>query len=218
VITDANVKSGSLTGASINAGTLGKVPAADSAGHATNSDQLGGAPAPAFQSRVAGTCGANSGITQINANGSVACANVQFYSGRLVEPLNGHGTFLTIPGVAHAISLNCQAANAQAQLVNDVVGTTDAWTGGDTTYIGTNWSGLDDPSAAHFGRDLPSRTGLRRRRQGDHRHRQRPRDWQQLHLPRDGGGDNRRLRGIAERAGADKRAPHLPNSALTLWP
>ena len=82
---------------------------------------------------------------------SVACANVQFYSGRLVVPLNTGGTFLTIPGVAHAIALNCLAANAQVELVNEAAGTTDIWSDGDTSYLGTNWAGHNGPLAATGG-------------------------------------------------------------------
>lgn len=44
VITDANVKPGSLTGASINASTLGKVPAASTADTATTADAPGTLP------------------------------------------------------------------------------------------------------------------------------------------------------------------------------
>jgi hypothetical protein len=159
------LKNHTISGAQVNLSRLGKVPnattadtathatsadtatnatTATNAGHATDSDQLGGSPKSSFQSRVTGTCEGNSGVTRVNADGSVACANVRFYSGRLVEPLNGGDTFLTIPGVAHVISLNCQAANANAALINDPPRTTDVWTGGDTvgsvtSYLGTNW-------------------------------------------------------------------------------
>jgi hypothetical protein len=130
-----------------NAGHATSADTATNAGHASNSDQLGGSPKSAFQSRVTGSCGANSGIAQVNADGSVGCTDVQFYSGRLVEPLNGDDTFLTIPGVAHAISLNCQAGNANAELVNDAFGTTDIWFTGDTNYAATNWAGVNTPLA-----------------------------------------------------------------------
>jgi hypothetical protein len=154
IVTDANVMPGSLTGASINSSTLGKVPSAgsaDNAGHATNSDQLGGSPASAFQSRITGTCGANSGITHVNPDGSVACANVQFYSGRLVEPLSGSDTFLTIPGVAHVLSQNCTGSQANAQLTNDAVGTTDLWSSSDGFYTASNWVATSSPAAATAG-------------------------------------------------------------------
>lgn len=143
IATDANVMPGSLTGASINSSTLSKVPAAgsaDTAAHATNSDRLGGSPASAFQPRVTGRCGANSGITQVNADGSVACANVQFYSGRLVvAPNTSDDTFLTIPGVAHLATLNCTSTPAaNAALINDAVGTTDLWIPDGNSYL-SNW-------------------------------------------------------------------------------
>jgi hypothetical protein len=166
------LKKNTITGAQINLSRLGKVPSATKADtatsattadtatsattatnavHATNSDQLGGSPKSSFQLRVTGTCGGNSGITQVNADGSVGCTNVRFYSGRLVEPLGGGDTFLTIPGVAHALSLNCQAANANAALINDAFGTTDIWAGGDTSFSGTNWFESNTPFAGTGG-------------------------------------------------------------------
>ena len=49
--------------------------------------------------------------------------------GRLVEPLQtpgyGNDTCLTIPGVAHVLSLNRQAATVNVVLQNDAIGTTD---------------------------------------------------------------------------------------------
>jgi hypothetical protein len=139
------LKNNTITGAQINLSRLGKVP------NATNSDQLGGSPKSSFQSRVTGTCGGNSGMTQVNADGLVGCTNVRFYSGRLAEPLGGRDTFLTIPGVAHASSLNCQAAHANAALFNNAPGTTDIWTAGDTSYVGTNWFEANTPFAGTGG-------------------------------------------------------------------
>src|SRR5947209_2655653 len=49
-VTGRKVKNKSLTGADVVASTLGKVPAA------TSSDQLGGAPASAFQRQVTTVC------------------------------------------------------------------------------------------------------------------------------------------------------------------
>jgi hypothetical protein len=152
-----------LTGKQINLAKLGTVPsavhatAAVNAGHAasadtaTNATQLGGSPPSAFQSRVTGACTASSGIQQVNADGTVGCGPVSFYSGRVVTALNAPTTtFLTIPGIAHVVSLNCQAANANAEIENDGK-TTDIWLSGDTNYVGTNWLGSNSPSVATGG-------------------------------------------------------------------
>jgi hypothetical protein len=158
-VTGPKVARHSLTGAQINAATLGTVPSANhasNADHATsaslagNAFELGGSPGSSFQSRVTGTCGANSPIEQVNGNGSVACGHVQFYSGRIVEPLNpaNSDTFLTIPGVAHVQVLNCTATIANAAIVNDAPGTTDIWSANDTNYLGTNWASEASPQAA----------------------------------------------------------------------
>lgn len=123
-------------------------------GTAANSSELGGALPAAFQSRVTGTCGGNSGIAQIGSAGGVTCANAQFYSGRLVEPIPSGfptPTFLTIPGIAHVIVLNCQAANANAEIHNDSGGATDIWTAGDTSYVGTSWISVNTTFAPTSG-------------------------------------------------------------------
>jgi hypothetical protein len=114
---------------------------ATSATTATNADQLGGSSKSAFQSRVTGTCGAESSIAQVNADGSVGCSNVKIYSGRLVEPRGGTATFLTIPGVAHAFALGCglSGTNAGAALFNDAPGTTDIWVNGDAAQADSRW-------------------------------------------------------------------------------
>jgi hypothetical protein len=146
-----------LTGKQINLSKLGTVPsaahatAAGNAAHATtagtatsaatasNATELGGSPPTAFQSRVSGACAASSGIQQVNATGTVTCGPVSFYSGRVVTALNAPPTtFLTIPGIAHVASLNCQAGGANAELQNDGKAT-DIWVGGDATYVGPNW-------------------------------------------------------------------------------
>jgi hypothetical protein len=164
-----------VTGQQINLRKLGTVPSASqaktaavarhaasadsatNANHATSADsaasasQLGGLPPSAFQSRVGGSCTASSGIEQVNADGTVACGQVRFYSGRLVTALNASPTtFLTIPGVAHVVTLNCQAGNANAELTNDG-STTDLWVNNDATYVGTNWLSANSPSAATSG-------------------------------------------------------------------
>jgi hypothetical protein len=165
-VTGSKVARHSLTGAQINASTLGTVPQANhasnadrasNADHATsatsaslagNASELGGSPGSSFQSRVTGTCGANSPIEQVNGNGSVACGHVQVYSGRIVEPLNGSDTFLTIPGVAHVQVLNCLSTQTNAGIVNDATGTTDIWSETDTSYIGSNWLSEGAPLSA----------------------------------------------------------------------
>jgi hypothetical protein len=134
-----------------SAGTATSASTATDAGHATDSDELGGSPSSAFQSRVTGACSANSAVAQVNADGSVGCTNVDFYSGRRVEPLNGNDTFLTIPSVAHAISLNCQAGGANAELINDASGTTDVWLAGDANYVATNWGAVSTVFSATNG-------------------------------------------------------------------
>jgi hypothetical protein len=122
---------------------------ATSAVSAANASQLGGSPPSAFQSRVTSSCPASSGIQQVNADGSIGCGQVQFYSGRVVTALNpGILTFLTVPGIAHAIVLNCQAGNANAELVND--SSADLWYSGDTAYIGS-WFAANTPFAPTSG-------------------------------------------------------------------
>jgi hypothetical protein len=143
-VTASNVAPNSLTGRQINAASLGTVPEAS---HAANSDRLGGSPGAAFQTRVTGSCGANSSIAQINADGGVACGHVQFYSNRIVAPLNSGDTFLTIPGIAHLTVLNCQAGGANAQLLDDAPGTTDLWEAGDTSYLAPWGSSTPTPFA-----------------------------------------------------------------------
>jgi hypothetical protein len=88
VITDLNVQPGSLTGASINPNTLGKVPSAssaDNATHATNSDQLGGLTS-----------------SQLLHGSSL--------TGRATFLANGSGPVLTIPGVG-TVGATCSSAN-----------------------------------------------------------------------------------------------------------
>lgn len=76
---------------------------------------------------------------------------MSFYSGRIVTALNASPTTVfTIPGIAHVASLNCQAANAIAELENDNK-TTDLWLSGDTSYVGINWLAANTPSAATGG-------------------------------------------------------------------
>jgi hypothetical protein len=89
---------------------------------------------------------------------------VHFYSGRLVEPVTSGDTFsagpvfLIIPNVAHVEVWNCSATNANAQLTNDALVTTDLRT--PTDYIGSNWLGSQSSLAAtasetwHLGRRL----------------------------------------------------------------
>ena len=149
VVNDANVKPDSLTGAGIDARTLGKVPSA------ADADELGGSPAMTFQPRVTGACGPSGAITQINGDGSARCAHVEFYSGRLLEPANDRDTFsagpvfLRIPGVAHLEVWNCAPTNANAQLTNDALGTTDLWT--PDNYVGVSWLGSQSTLAANAG-------------------------------------------------------------------
>jgi hypothetical protein len=69
-VTGKKVAKNTLTGANINASTLGTVP---DASNAASSDRLGGLGANAFQLRVTGTC-ASGAINQVNQNGSVGCA------------------------------------------------------------------------------------------------------------------------------------------------
>ena len=164
-----------LTGTQINLRKLGTVPraarattaatathatsaavattagTATSAGTANNANALGGSPPSSFQSRVAGTCTAASGIQQVNTDGTVGCGPVSFYSGRIVIALNASPTtFLTIPGIAHIVSLNCTAGGANAELENDGK-STDIWQGGDTSYINTSWLGVTTPNAVTAG-------------------------------------------------------------------
>jgi hypothetical protein len=172
-VTASTVARNSLTGRQVQASTLGTVPnathaatadsatnaslattadSATNADHATNADELGGSPASSYQTRVTGTCTAGAGIAHVNADGSVGCANVQFYSGRLVEPLGGFDdTFVAIPGVAHVVVLNCSSSDANAELMNDSGGTTDLWYNSDSGYLGTGWIGDDTSSAATAG-------------------------------------------------------------------
>ncbi len=159
----SKVANSSLTGQQINVSTLGIVPNAKhassadgatnathatnadnatNANHATSSDTLAGSPASAFQASVTGSCSANSAIEQIHGDGSVVCGKVQFYGGRIIEPLNGTDTFLTIPGVAHVASETCTAANANASLHDDALGTTEIWSNNDSSHTGTSWSGV----------------------------------------------------------------------------
>jgi len=161
------LKDKTLTGSQIDLNRLGEVPSAaaavsagnaktalnadhaaraDTAGtatEATDADRLGGSPKSAFQSTVKSGCGASSAIAQVNADGSVACTNTKFYSGRIVTPIGFDSTtFLTIPGVAHAIEQNCGATDANGLLVNDAVGTTDLWytiEASGSGYAGSNW-------------------------------------------------------------------------------
>ncbi|HEY2641577.1 MAG TPA: hypothetical protein VGI66_17040 [Streptosporangiaceae bacterium] len=159
-LSGSRLRNHTLTGTQINMQQLGTVPSAKTAknasaadvatnaSHATNSDELGGSLASAWQSRVTGSCSASSAIEQINADGSVACGNVQFYSGCLVEAAEGpSATFLTIPGIAHAAVLNCLSSNANAALVKDPAGTTDLWYNGDSSYLGGNWVSAGSPLA-----------------------------------------------------------------------
>lgn len=79
-VDSSKVKNNSLTGADINASTLGTVPnashatSADSAAHADNADQLGGKAASAFQLRISGNCLSGFAIASVNADGTVGCA------------------------------------------------------------------------------------------------------------------------------------------------
>jgi hypothetical protein len=169
-VTSAKIKNGAVTARKIDKKGL-EVPnaahakAADAlgghaaryflpaGGTAANSSELGGSAAGSFQSRVTGACSGSSGIAAIAAAGTVTCAGVQFYSGRLVEtpPLTGNPTFLTIPGVAHVVALNCSGSAANAELENDAFGTTDLWASSDTNYVGTNWTAGNTPPAATDG-------------------------------------------------------------------
>lgn len=85
-VNGSKVKNNSLTGADINASSLGTVPNAahatttdnathaDNAGRAANSDQLAGLPVSAFQLRVSGNCAGGSAIASVGSDGSVGCA------------------------------------------------------------------------------------------------------------------------------------------------
>lgn len=61
----------SLNGADVNESTLGTVP---NAAHATNSDQLGGEVAGAYQRRVTGSCGGGTAVQSIGGGGAVSCS------------------------------------------------------------------------------------------------------------------------------------------------
>ena len=124
-----------------------------------NADMLDGSDSSAFQARVTGSCSGNSAIAQINAAGGVGCSNVKFYTGRLVVATGpGFPTFLTIPGIAHATVLNCQAGGANAAFINDALGTTDLWYIGDSNYLG-NWTSTSTPFALAAGQTLHLGTG-----------------------------------------------------------
>ncbi len=91
-VTGAKVAKDTLTGANINASTLGTVPAATNATHATtaasaaaaaDASALGGQAPSAFQSRVSGACASGSAIASIAAAGTVSCqaANITQMTG-----------------------------------------------------------------------------------------------------------------------------------------
>ena len=108
-VTGQKVAANTLTGANINASTLGTVPnathassadsassatnsshatSADNAGHATsaaNADKLGGLLASSFQARITGTCEAGESVASVSEEGGVNCtANGGPPSGPLV--------------------------------------------------------------------------------------------------------------------------------------
>ena len=51
-MTGAKIANGTITGKQVNASTLGIVPSAMNASHATNADELGGNPGSAYQTKV----------------------------------------------------------------------------------------------------------------------------------------------------------------------
>jgi hypothetical protein len=59
----------SLTGADVTESSLGTVP------HATNSDQLGGRGAGAYQRRVTGSCSGGTAVQSIGGGGTVSCSS-----------------------------------------------------------------------------------------------------------------------------------------------
>jgi hypothetical protein len=144
--------SATTAGYATSAGTANSATSATSAASAADAAQLGGSPPAAFQSRVSATCTAGSGIQQVNADGTVGCGPVSIYSGRIVTALNAQPTtVLTIPGVAHVVSLNCQSNNANAELENDGMNA-DIWTNGDSSYIGAAfWAGVTSALAQTSG-------------------------------------------------------------------
>jgi hypothetical protein len=95
-VTGPKVAANTLTGANINASTLGLVP------HAANSDQLGGAPASAFQSRVSGTCPSGNAISSVAQNGTVGCqsANVAQMMGASLSTVSDAGGLLAPVGLS----------------------------------------------------------------------------------------------------------------------
>lgn len=144
-VTGAKVAQDTLTGANIAESTLGVVP---------NAAHLGGRAPSVFQARVASSCASNAGIQAIAANGTVTCGHVSFYSGRVVTQTSQSpviDTFLTIPGVAHVTSLTCTQSVENAELANDAPGTTDLWSGNDSTYVGNNWDFSDTAGAQTSG-------------------------------------------------------------------
>jgi hypothetical protein len=72
-VNGAKVADGSLTGADVNASTLGTAP---NATHAANSDQLGGLPPSAFQHDLSGGCPSNEAVQSISDDGTPSCGHV----------------------------------------------------------------------------------------------------------------------------------------------
>jgi hypothetical protein len=72
-LTGADVAADSLTGAQIDESTLGTVPSASNAAHATNADELGGVGPGGYQVAITGSCPAGSGIASFNTAGAVGC-------------------------------------------------------------------------------------------------------------------------------------------------
>jgi hypothetical protein len=143
-LTGAQIRPDSLSGAQIRESSLGEVPqagSATSAGHAdtatsaghadtaahadtagsaasaTNADQLGGAGAASYQHRVSGTCATTTAVSQVNADGTVACRAV----GTVDSVTAGSG--LTGGGGSAGVSLAVDPTVFQKRLQNGCAGT-----------------------------------------------------------------------------------------------